>query len=186
MYKKHRMTKIMRCRWDRLLLLSKTVLGAVFQALDVRAVQPDDHSGHKAAADRAEHNRRHACAVRDEVDEGTDRVQSSDDNTAKRDDMGNRNLDQENNQQDCTDERFGGKRRTGAHQNALAAFEVVIERKNVSQNGEDAGDIADEMHIVLRRQPGMQKFTKIKRPRLTAATLLPTSPMVVKTAGSLP
>ena len=38
-------------------------------------------------------NRRHACAARDEVDEGTDRVQSSDDNTAKRDDMGNRNLD---------------------------------------------------------------------------------------------
>ena len=36
--------------------------------------------------------------------------------------MGNRNLDQENNQQDCTDERLGGKRRTGTHQNALAAL----------------------------------------------------------------
>ena len=91
---------------DKLLLLSETVFGPVAQPLNVGAVQPDNHSGHKAATNRAEHNRRHACAVRDEVDEGTDRVQSRDDNAAKRDDMGNRNLDQENNQQDCTDERL--------------------------------------------------------------------------------
>ena len=36
--------------------MPKAVLGAVFQALNVGAVQPDDHSGHDHAANRAEHD----------------------------------------------------------------------------------------------------------------------------------
>ena len=97
MYKKHRMTKIMRCRWDRLLLLSKAVLGAVFQALDVRAEQPDDHSGHDDAANRAEHDGGQVGPTGNQVDKSAHRIQRSNDDAAQRDDAGDGNFNQEDN-----------------------------------------------------------------------------------------
>ena len=44
-----------------------------------------------------------------------------------------------------------------AHQHTFSAFEVVIDREHVSQNCENTGNIADEMHIVLCRHKLFQK-----------------------------
>ena len=89
--------------------MPKTVLGAVFQALNVGAVQPDDHSGHDHAANRAEKNGRQVRTAGNQVDESAHRVQCSNDDAAQRDNAGDSDLNQEDAQQHGADERLGGE-----------------------------------------------------------------------------